>query len=104
MSIVGVAPTRPDTLMRSKRGSTVDCVAASVVNVGSAGAVGLRAHHARTPPAPMSTIARITRRKIDARDGPRERSARAAALWEEPFERRAPDEPGVEDAWLMQEW
>ena len=52
----------------------------------------------------MSTIARITRRKIDARDGPRERSARAAALWEEPFERRAPDEPGVEDAWLMQEW
>ena len=103
ISIVGVAPTRPETATRSKRGSGADCGLGSAVTSVALGSAGWRAHHAMPPPAARSTRARRRRPSSEAREEPRERSPLAAARCEEPFARRAREESGVCEAELMPE-
>lgn len=102
ISIVGVAPTRPETATRSKRGSTADCGLGSAVTSVALGSAGWRAHQAMPPPAARSTRARRRRPSSEAREEPRERSPLAAARCE-PFARRAREESGVCEAELMPE-
>ena len=102
ISMVGVAPTRPDTVTRSNRARVGDWVAASGALALSAGR-GWNAHQARPPPAAMRTTARTTRRKIDAREMPRERCARAAARREEPRARLTARDSEDDDSELMRE-
>ncbi len=103
ISIVGVAPTRPDTVTRSNRARVVDWVADSGALASSAAGRGWNAHQASPPPAAMRTTVRTTRRKRDAREMPRERCARAAARCEDPRARLTARASGDDDSGLMRE-
>ena len=103
ISIVGVAPTRPETLTRSKSPRVVDCVATSATAASSVTGRGWNAHQASPLPAAIRTTARTTRMKIAARDTPRERCARAAARWEEPRARLTARDSVAVDSGLMPE-
>ena len=103
ISIVGVAPTRPDTLTRSKRGNVVDWALVSAGTSTWDRSVDWTAHQATPTPAAMRTNAITRRPSNEAREAPRERPPLAAARREEPFERPGLTESGVCAAGLMRE-
>ena len=103
ISIVGVAPTRPETTTRSKSGRVVDCALTPAPFSSRAAGAGRNAHQATAAHTPMTTSAMRRRTSTDTRDEPRERSPIAAARCEEPFVRRLLEESGLREAELMRE-